>query len=288
VFSGNTVVEGGDRTWNVKGITTNGSKLYMAYKNSSDNHLVEFGNHNGPIFKRIINPLAYNYECDGNMAYIGNNIIVSTKNGSNVRVYKFNTSTSTLDSLLSDTTTNYEITAMCPYNSTYCITALNYRFMGVMHTRIYKSTSSDLFSHEIYDEESSSVPSVTALAVTGSTLIFAADESDSTRIYSGSIPSSGEISTTKRETLYYDVTGLTYKSSTLMTAVQEGTTTKIYSGTTSDPLGTLRETYTTTNLLALESDSEFIFMVKDNTGDDDEERTVYFTDTTTNMDDDII
>jgi len=29
-------------------------------------------------------------------------------------------------------------------------------------------------------------------------------------------------------------------------------------------------------------------MVKDKTGDDDEERTVYFTDTPTNMDDDII
>ena len=91
------------------------------------------------IFKRIIDPLSYWYECDGNMSYVGNNVIVSTKNGSNIRVYKFNTSTSALDSLLNSTTSSYEITAMCPYNGTYFITALNELEPGGWHTKIYKS-----------------------------------------------------------------------------------------------------------------------------------------------------
>jgi hypothetical protein len=73
-----------------------------------------------------------------------------------------------------------------------------------------------------------------------------------------------------------------------MTALQEGTSTKIYSGTTTDPIGTLRETITSTDLIALEADSEFIFMVKNNTGDADEKRTVYFTDSTSDIDKDII
>ena len=295
-FSGNTVVEGGDREWEVKGVTTNGSKLYMTYTNThsaspEDNHLVEFGEHNGPVFKRFDELTDRGYKCNGCMCYIGDKIIISTKNGSNIKVYSYDISESTYSTLLNSTTSSYEITAMCPYNSSYFITALRYynSANGVWYAKIYKSTGSNLLYHKIYEQPETTVNSVTAVAVSGSTLIFGAYiNSSSSKIYSGSIPSSGEINESEEESLSDKVTGLTYKSSTLMTALQDGTSTKIYSGTTSEPLDTLRETYTSTNLIALESDSEFIFMVKDNTGDADEERTVYFTDSTTNMDEDII
>jgi len=300
-FSGNTVVEGGDRNWKVRSITTDGLKLFMCYRNTHATsavqiHLVEFGEHNGPVFKRIVDVLsnkASGYDCDGNMSYIGNDIFVSTNDGSNIRVYKVNSSTGAIDSTtyFEEPMSDYEITAMCPYNGTYFITALRYYndANGVWYARIYKSTSSDLLYDDIYSQPDNLVHSVTALGVSGSTLVFVTDEGGGTyKIYSGTIPASGNISTTPRENLSYEVTGLTYLGGTLMTALQDGTSTKIYSGTTSDPVGTLRETYTTTNLIALESDSEFIFMVKDDTGDDDEERTVYFTNSTTNMDDDII
>ncbi len=48
------------------------------------------------------------------------------------------------------------------------------------------------------------------------------------------------------------------------------------------------ETYSNTDIISLESDSGFIFMVKDDTGDADEKRTLYFTDSTSNLDKDII
>ena len=301
-FSGNTVVEGGTRLWEVKSITTDGSKLYKCYRNTHSTsaveiHLTEFGNHNGPIFRRIpLNdkPLAYKaggFNCDGSMAYIGNDIFVSTNDGTNIRVYKVNSSTSAIDSTyFTGSMSDYEITAMCPYpnDTRYFITALKKKFSGVWSTKIYKSSVDSLDSYLMYDELTSNVTSVTALGVSGSTLVFGTDKNGTYNIYSGTIPTSGPISPTERENPSYKVTGLTYYSSTLMTAIQEGTTTKIYSGTTSDPIGTLRETYTNTNLISFESDSEFIFMVKDNTSDADEKRTVYFTDSTTDMDQDTI
>ena len=295
-YSGNTVVEGGDKEWDVKGITTNGSSLFMAYNIDSYNHIVVFREHNGPVFKRIIEPFASNCVYDGNMCHITSatdtTVIVSSIYNNSIRVFKVDVDDSTsscYDDLLTST---YDITAMCPYNDTYFITALRYYndVNGVWYARIYKSTDSDLLYHKIYEQPETTVYSVTALAVTGNTLVFGAYiNSSSSKIYTGTIPSSGTINPLyERESLSYEVTGLTYLSSTLMTAIQYGSYTRIYSGTTSDPVGTLRETYASTNLIALESDSEFIFMVKDNIYDDDEERTIYFTDSTTNMDDEII
>ena len=288
-FSGNTITEEGDRNWEVKGITTNGSSLFMAYKNTSDNHIVAFREHNGPIFTRIV----YNddYICDGNMAHITDasdtTIIVSSRNNNIIRVYKADVDDQSCSYYSDLSTSEYDITAMCSWNSTTFLTAVTEDSSGVIYARIYKSKASTLLDSLIYN--SSSVNDVTAMGVSGSTLVFGTDEGGgSYKIYSGTIPLSGYISTTGRENLTDKVTGLTYKGSTLMTAVQNGTSTKIYSGITADPVGTLRETYTTTNLISLESDSEFIFMVKDDTTDSGEEKTVYFTSNTVNMDSDII
>ena len=267
----------------------------MTYKNYSDNHLVVFEKHNGPIFSRFDVLPDGGYICNGCMCYVGDNIIISTKNSTNIKVYVYDISEEqySTPTLLSSTTSSYEITAMCPYDDTYFITALKQYDSGAWYTRIYKSTNSDLFYETLYEQPEAIVYSVTALAVTGNTLTFGAYiNSNSSKIYSGTIPGSGEISTVyERESLSYKVTGLTYFSSTLMTAIQYGDYTRIYSGSTTDPIssiGTYVENYSNTNLISLESDSEFIFMVKDDDNDTDEKRTVYFSDSSTNMDDEII
>ena len=303
VYNGNSVVKGGDREWEVRSVTTDGSKLFMCYRNTHSTsaveiHLIEFGQHNGPIFDRIpLNdkPMAYKasgYDCDGSMSYIGNEIFGSTDDDTNIRVYKVNSSTAAIDSTyFTDTLSDIEVTAMCPYpdDERYFITAVKEKFMGVWESRIYKSSADSLKSYLIYFEDADDISEITAVGVTGSTLIFGTDEGSGVyKIYSGSIPTSGYISKSQRDSLDCEVTGLTYLSSTLMTAVKDGSDTKIYSGTTTNPTDTLENTYTNTDLISLESDSEFIFMVKDDSGVADEKRTVFFTNSTTDCEQDTL
>jgi hypothetical protein len=129
------------------------------------------------------------------------------------------------------------------------------------------------------------------MATSGNTLVFSACKSGNSKIYYGTVPLSGYISSTLSDSLSYIVTGLAYKSSSLITGIQYGSDTRIYSGSPSDPIsaiGSYVESFSNTNLISLAADSEFIFMSKNATGDADEKRTVYFTDTTSNIDKGII
>jgi len=299
-WSGNTVPLLGNKQWNIKGIATDGSTLFMTCNDlhSSDdkaNYLLEFGEHNGPIFKGCGSFDDY-YECDGNMVVFNDYVYVSTKYGSNMKVYRYNTTNSTLSTIVSGAVSSLEITAMCPYDSNSFITAVK---EDDTYSRIYKCNTSTFLNDCIYEIASSTTITEMAVLDTGGTdtIIFSTDDGSSYKIYSASIPGSGDISPTEKDDISYDITGLTFYGTTLVTSIQYGTSTRIYTGSTSEPLpqsgGSFNvdghvDYFSNTNIISLEADSEFIFTVKNKSTDSDEQRIIYFTDTASDLVDDII
>lgn len=144
--------------------------------------------------------------------------------------------------------------------------------------------------------QSASVDSITAIARNGSTIVFSGfdDSTDNTTIYYGTLVISPYTLTNQGSSSSSNtyIPAMTYKGSTLITAKASTNLTpqetSLYEGTAGNPLNSrVYGPSTTTKILSLAGNSDYIFTVVSNTNNNSNKK-VFISDTTSDPFDEVL
>lgn len=290
-FENNSIFEfSTDDQRHVHGLTykADGTDLYFASKNGTNDEIVVMGNPHAPNPSDKFGISGENFYCQGDMCTTEDSpydfVIFCTQNSSGQQiVYKDDVDgifdSSAFFSYTSEP--NVKVTALTSLGSSTFLSAV--RDDDESSVNIYQSTTSNLMNGTPkLDKTFTFADSITAMAYDGSTVVFATYKNGTSNIYSGTI-NNLDNPTLRASSITGYIPAMCFAKNYLVTALHNGATRRIYYGSIASPLNSY-DSLSSKKIIALAGNDNYLYsLIHDDSGGTDRKK-IFFTDNLANVD----